>query len=64
MGAYHSAGYSLNRKVSGDFHRPYEGSGYFTFCHSTGYLRNRKVSGDFHRPYGGRLPFIGGCCLG
>ena len=25
-----------NRKVSGDFHRPYEGSGNFTFCHSSG----------------------------
>ena len=24
MGAYHSTGYSLNRKGAGDFHRPYE----------------------------------------
>ncbi len=24
MGAYYSTGYSLNRKGTGDFHRPYE----------------------------------------
>ena len=24
MGAHHSTGYSLNRKGTGDFHRPYE----------------------------------------
>ena len=47
-----------NREGAGDFHRPYEGSGNFTFCHSTGCLRNRGGAGDFHRPYGGRVPFI------
>ena len=26
-----------NRKVSGDFHRPYEGSDFFTFHRSSGY---------------------------
>ena len=25
-----------NRKIAGDFHRPYEGSGNFTFYHSSG----------------------------
>ena len=24
MGGFHSSGYSLRRKVTGDFHRPYE----------------------------------------
>ena len=24
MGGYHSTGYSLNREITGDFHRPYE----------------------------------------
>ena len=57
-GAFHSTGYSLKSGVTGDFHRPYEGSGNFTFCHSTGYSRNRRGAGDFHRPYGGRVPFI------
>ena len=32
----HSTGYSLNREVTGDFHRPYEGSKDFTFHHSSG----------------------------
>ena len=42
-----------NRKIAGDFHRPYENSESFTFHHSTGYSLRREVSGDFHRPYGG-----------
>ena len=36
MGLHHSTGYLRNRKVTGDFHRPYEGSDIFTFYHSTG----------------------------
>ena len=31
----HSSGYSLKSGVSGDFHRPYEGSDIFTFHHSS-----------------------------
>ena len=44
-GAYHSSGYLRNRRVTGDFHRPYEGSEYFTFHHTTD--RPKKSSG-FH----------------
>ena len=36
-GAYHSTGYSLKSGVTGDFHRPYEGSDFFTFHRSSGY---------------------------
>ena len=36
-GAYHSTRYLRNRKVSGDFHRPYEGSDFFTFHRSSEY---------------------------
>ena len=35
MGRSHSSGYSLKSQVSGDFHRPYEGSECFTFYHSS-----------------------------
>ena len=64
---YHSTGYSLNRKGTGDFHRPYETQKPFPFtihrgtlpqrgsregfCHSTGYSLKSGVTGDFHRPY-------------
>ena len=34
-GLHHSTGYSLISGVSGDFHRPYEGSDIFTFYHSS-----------------------------
>ena len=36
-GAFHSTGYSLKSGVTGDFHRPYEGSDFFTFHRSSGY---------------------------
>ena len=52
-GAFHSTGYLRNRKVSGDFHRPYGGRVPFIVP-----LGNRGGAGDFHRPYGGRVPFI------
>ena len=35
MGAHHSTGYLRNRKVAGDFHRPYEDSETGSFYHST-----------------------------
>ena len=35
-GAYHSPGCSLKSGVTGDFHRPYGGSEFFTFHRSTG----------------------------
>ena len=56
-----------NRKVTGDFHRPYESSEDFTFYHSTDDTPSerepgraapstrppgrRNIAGDFHRPY-------------
>ena len=33
-----------NRKIAGDFHRPYEGSGNFTFYRSSGYSLKLGVS--------------------
>ena len=38
-----------NRKIAGDFHRPYGGR--VPFSRPVG---NRNVAGDFHRPYGTR----------
>ena len=37
-GAFHSTGYLRNRGGAGDFHRPYEGSDFFTFHRSSEYL--------------------------
>ena len=34
----------VNRNVSGDFHRPYEGSEEFTFYHSTDYTPSELVA--------------------
>ena len=45
--AYHSTRYLRNRKVSGDFHRPYGGRVPFIVP-----LGNREGAGDFHRPKG------------
>ena len=36
MGAYHSTKCSLKSGVTGDFHRPYEGSRDLTLYHSSG----------------------------
>ena len=47
-GAFHSTGYLRNRKVSGDFHRPYGGR--VPFIAPPG---DSNVAGDFHRPYEG-----------
>ena len=51
-GLHHSSGYSLKSNVAGDFHRPYEGSEYFTA------QKNPPVSAGGAIPGGaGHLPY-------
>ena len=58
LGLHHSSGCSLKSNVTGDFHRPYEDSEYFTFHHTT----DRSKTSGFHPgtiPGGAGTPRMG-----
>ena len=50
VGRSHSSGYSLKSQVSGDFHRPYEGSECFTFHHSSCRPKTARLRAIFIAP--------------